>query len=181
MGITVHQYIYSLQFHLWKSICDSYRKSVTSPHKCICELELKALWPWARPSLWTSAPISLIWHLSQLQHAIEKWNPGTSLLVQWLRIHFVMQVMWAQSLVGELRSYMPGATKTMCHKERSSMTQQNIPCAIAKTQWSQIFIHENPWLIHVNVWQKPLQYCKVISLQLIKINEKKIILNNNEK
>ena len=28
----------------------------------------------------------------------------------------------------------------------------------------------NPWLIHVNVWQKPLQYCKVISLQLIKIN-----------
>ena len=23
-----------------------------------------------------------------------------------------------------------------------------------------------PWLIHVNVWQKPLQYCKVISLQL---------------
>ena len=34
--------------------------------------------------------------------------------------------------------------------------------------------HVNPWLIHVNVWQKPQQYCKVISLQLIKINEKKI-------
>ena len=33
--------------------------------------------------------------------------------------------------------------------------------------------HVNPWLIHVNVWQKILQYCKVISLQLIKINEKK--------
>ena len=33
----------------------------------------------------------------------------------------------------------------------------------------------NPWLIHVNVWQKTLQYCKVISLQLIKINEKKYI------
>ena len=30
-----------------------------------------------------------------------------------------------------------------------------------------------PWLIHVNVWQNPLQYCKVIDLQLIKINEKK--------
>ena len=30
-----------------------------------------------------------------------------------------------------------------------------------------------PRLIHVNVWQNPLQYCKVISLQLIKINEKK--------
>ena len=35
-------------------------------------------------------------------------------------------------------------------------------------------IHVNPWLIHVNVWQKPLQYCKIISLQLIKINGKKI-------
>ena len=34
-------------------------------------------------------------------------------------------------------------------------------------------IHVNPWLIHVNVWKKPLQYCKVISLQLIKINGKK--------
>ena len=33
--------------------------------------------------------------------------------------------------------------------------------------------HVNPWLIHVNVWQKPLQYCKVISLQIIKINGKK--------
>ena len=28
--------------------------------------------------------------------------------------------------------------------------------------------HVYPWLIHVNVWQKPLKYCKVISLQLIK-------------
>ena len=31
-------------------------------------------------------------------------------------------------------------------------------------------IHVYPWLIHVSVWQKPLQYCKVISLQLIKKN-----------
>ena len=26
--------------------------------------------------------------------------------------------------------------------------------------------HVHPWLIHVNVWQNPLQYFKVISLQL---------------
>ena len=31
-------------------------------------------------------------------------------------------------------------------------------------------IHVHPWLIHVNVWQKPLQYCKVISL-LLKLNK----------
>ena len=26
--------------------------------------------------------------------------------------------------------------------------------------------HAHPWLIHVNLWQEPPQYCKVISLQL---------------
>ena len=26
--------------------------------------------------------------------------------------------------------------------------------------------HVHPWLIHVSVWQKSLQYCKLISLQL---------------
>ena len=35
-------------------------------------------------------------------------------------------------------------------------------------------IHVTPWLIHFNVWQNPLQCCEVISLQLIKINEKKL-------
>ena len=34
--------------------------------------------------------------------------------------------------------------------------------------------HVNLWLIHVNVWQNPLQYCKLISLQLIIINERKM-------
>ena len=33
-------------------------------------------------------------------------------------------------------------------------------------------IHVKPWLILVNVWKKPLQYCKVISLQLIQITGK---------
>ena len=26
--------------------------------------------------------------------------------------------------------------------------------------------HVHPWLIHVNVWQKLLQWCKIITLQL---------------
>ena len=33
--------------------------------------------------------------------------------------------------------------------------------------------HVHLWPIHVNVWPKPLQYCKVISLQLKLINLKK--------
>ena len=36
--------------------------------------------------------------------------------------------------------------------------------------------HIYPWLIHVNVWQTPSKYCKVISLQLkfLKKERKKI-------
>ena len=32
--------------------------------------------------------------------------------------------------------------------------------------------HVHPWLMHVNVWQKPPQHCKVISLQLNKKKNK---------
>ena len=39
----------------------------------------------------------------------------------------------------------------------------------------------NPWLIHVNVWQKSLQYCKVISLQLMKIKKKKAVRRREAK
>ena len=40
------------------------------------------------------------------------------------------------------------------------------------------YVH--PWLIHVNVWQKAPQYCKVISLQLKKKRkEKKKAVNYN--
>ena len=39
--------------------------------------------------------------------------------------------------------------------------------------------HVHPWLIHVNVWQRPLQYCKVISLQL-KFKKIKQIKNKNK-
>ena len=34
-------------------------------------------------------------------------GPGTSLMVQWLRICLAMQGTWVESLEGELRSYMP--------------------------------------------------------------------------
>ena len=34
--------------------------------------------------------------------------------------------------------------------------------------------HGYPWLISVDVWQKPLQYCKVISLQFKQIFKKRV-------
>ena len=40
--------------------------------------------------------------------------------------------------------------------------------------------HVHPWLINVNVWQKPPQYCKVISLQL-KLKKKSIRSSKKKK
>ena len=42
----------------------------------------------------------------------KKKNEGTSLEVQELRLHLLMQRVWVQSLVGELGSHMPGSTAT---------------------------------------------------------------------
>ena len=36
-------------------------------------------------------------------------------------------------------------------------------CGQGGSRWGT---HVHPWLIHVNVWQRPLQYFKVIHLQL---------------
>ena len=43
--------------------------------------------------------------------------------------------------------------------------------------------HVTAWLVHVNIWQNPLQCCEVISLQLIKINgkKKKLLASFNDK
>ena len=40
---------------------------------------------------------------------------GTSLVVQWLRIHLLMQGMWIQYLVRELTSHSGRAAKPTCH------------------------------------------------------------------
>ena len=39
-------------------------------------------------------------------------NSGTSLVIQWLRLHHSMRQMWVQSLVGKLRSHVPWGQKT---------------------------------------------------------------------
>ena len=48
-----------------------------------------------------------------------------------------------------------------------------MPVCKLEILWSTFYVkHKSD--IHVTVWQKPLQYCKVIGLQLIKIIGKKI-------
>ena len=71
---------------------------------------------------------------------------GTSLVVQWLRIHHAVQEMWVQSLVRELdpkslKQLSPSTTA------QSSCTTRKIPCAATKAQCSQInlFKKKNKW------------------------------------
>ena len=49
-----------------------------------------------------------LWRMSHIHSGVKgsfiSW--GTSLVVQWLRIHLAMQGIWVSSLVGELRSHM---------------------------------------------------------------------------
>ena len=67
---------------------------------------------------------------------------GTSLVVQWLRIHLSMQRAWVWSLVGELRSHMPQADKAGVLQPRSPTdTTGETPVyhkAAAETWYSQI-------------------------------------------
>ena len=48
----------------------------------------------------------------------KKEIPGTSLVVQWLRIHLPMQEEWVQSLVRELRYHMP------CDQKKKKIKQK---------------------------------------------------------
>ena len=72
-----------------------------------------------------------------------------------------------------------GTLKSLLHPDPPShLPPHPIPLGLPSAPAPSTCTHVNPWLIHVNVWQKPLQYCKVISLQLIKINEKKKVFSN---
>ena len=48
--------------------------------------------------------------------------------------------------------------------------------SIQAAKYHSCMSYVHPWLIHVSVWQKPPQYCKVISLQLKLKKKKKNVL-----
>ena len=62
---------------------------------------------------------------------------GTSLVIQWLRVHLAMQEMWVRSLVEELRCC--GATKSAHHNYWAHVPQLENLCTTTKdpTCWNQ--------------------------------------------
>ena len=69
-------------------------------------------------------------NLDEVDRVFKLSYPGTSLVVQWLRICLAMQGTRVQSLVGELRSHM------LSNKEAPA-SQLLSPCTTAKSQCSQ--------------------------------------------
>ena len=64
---------------------------------------------------------------------------GTSLAVQWLRLHLPMQGLWVRSLVGELRSHMTYDEKKnkiqkQCCKKKNSVKSLKIVCTHTHTK-----------------------------------------------
>ena len=60
--------------------------------------------------IWLSDWTELNWWINQF---IKKHKLGTSLVVQWLRIHLPVQRTWVESLVRELSSHVLGAYSTV--------------------------------------------------------------------
>ena len=80
---------------------------------------------------------SALWLLVVETSHKDHMEAGTSLVVQWLRIHLAMHGTWVQSLVGELRSHMP-QTEPVSHNSRVRAPQRKTPSATTKIQPSQI-------------------------------------------
>ena len=95
----------------------------------------------------TASPLR--YDLNQIHYTVEVMNRFKGLVL-------VDRV--PEELLTEVRNTVQVMTKTIPKKEK---------CQMAK--WL------SGWLIHFNVWQNPLQYCKVISLQLIKKIKNKTI------
>ena len=56
--------------------------------------------------------ISFVFHVCNFSNILKLFVPGSSLVVQWLRLRAFTAVAWIQSLVGKLRSHKPhGAAK----------------------------------------------------------------------
>ena len=56
---------------------------------------------------------------------------------------------------------------------KESIYNAGDPGSIPESRRSPGGTHVHPWVIRVDVWQKPPQYCKVISLQLKQIKKRR--------
>ena len=146
-------------------------------YKCKCQDPLKNSDGWRCPSniKGAIAPLPEKWYELKIQMPGSEtlchgWAPG----LNFLKGH---PVFWENSIETSILSRVKQITSPGWMHETSHALgrPRGMGWGGSWEGGSGWGTHVNPWLIHVSVWQIPLQYCKVISLQLIKIN------NNNKK
>ena len=147
--------------HIVKSILSHVWMSVGIKKAEHWRIDAFELWCWRRPLRFPQTA-------RRDKSILKEINPEYSLegLMLKLKLQYFGHLMWRTD-----------------SSEKTLMRQVLGPGALGRTRgigWRGSWegglgwgTHVNPWLIHVNVWQNPLQYCKVISLQLIKKKKKK--------
>ena len=82
----------------------------------------------------THVPHRIIWYGWDI---LIKVQPGTSLVVQWLRTHLAMQETCVQSVIRELRSHILQSDLAHTPQLERHAQQQNIPHAAVRTHTPQ--------------------------------------------
>ena len=72
-------------------------------------------------------------------------NTGTSLMVQWLRLHHPMQGVWVWSLVQELRSHMPRGQKNKTWNGSNVVTNSIKTLKVVHIKKGKIFKKKEWW------------------------------------
>ena len=95
------------------------------------------------------------------------WHIFPGRILEWLAISFSKESSWPR----DWTHVFCISRQILCHgatREAQTLLLWGMGWGGRLEGASEWRTHVHPWLIHVNVWQKPLQYCKVISLQLKK-------------
>ena len=127
-----------------------------------------------------TSPVMTAW--IYLEDIMLQWNkPDTE--GQILHVIYMRNLKWWKSKKQRVEWWLPlsmgGWMRRNCRLKKHSQSMCETGCS-GLVHWedserwdgegggggSRKGTHVHPWLIHVNIWQKPLQYCKVISLQL---------------
>ena len=154
-----------IKYYIWKIKTWIKLRNVTSKRGVWIRVEP------ARISVFLKNSLSVywVWNCENIISSVQSLSCVWLFVTPWTTAHQAsLSITNSRSLL-KLISFL----RWWCHPTISSSVAPLSSClqSFPAKHYTELSLHVNPWLIHVNVWQKPLQYCKVISLQLIKIKK----------
>ena len=116
------------------------------------------------PAMWETWVPSLVW-----EDPLEKGMATHSSILTW-RIRWTVQSMGSQ----RVERYWVTFTFTSFSQWGLRHREQTYEHGVGGGRFQMEGTYVHLWLIHVDVWQKPTQHCKAITLQL-KMHNKKLL------